>query len=131
MPVTDPIADLLIRIKNAISARKVAVEAPASVIKREICRILLENKFIEGFDYIDDNKQGILKIKLKYNNGLSAISGLKRVSTPGLRKYTPADKIKPVYNGLGISIISTSKGLKTDKEARRENIGGEIICNIW
>lgn len=131
MPVTDPIADLLVRIKNAISARKVTVDVPSSVMKREICRILLENKYIDNFNVIDDNKQGTLKIKLKYINSISSITDLKRISTPGLRKYTPADKIIPVFNGLGISIISTSKGLKTDYQARSEKIGGEVICNVW
>lgn len=131
MTLTDPIADFLTRIRNAIKARKVVVEVPASKMKIEIARILLQQKYIDSYEVIEDNKQGILRIRLKYIEGKSAITGLKRISKPGLRIYKGAQSIERVLNGLGIAIVSTSKGLKTDKQARAENIGGEIICNIW
>lgn len=131
MTLTDPIADFLTRIRNAIKARKVIVEVPASKMKIEIARILLQQKYIDSYEVIEDNKQGILRIRLKYIEGKSAITGLKRISKPGLRIYKGAQSIERVLNGLGIAIVSTSKGLKTDKQARAENIGGEIICNIW
>lgn len=131
MTLTDPIADFLTRIRNAIKARKVVVDVPASKMKIEIARILLQQKYIDSYEVIEDNKQGILRIRLKYIEGKSAITGLKRISKPGLRIYKGAQSIERVLNGLGIAIVSTSKGLKTDKQARAENIGGEIICNIW
>lgn len=131
MTLTDPIADFLTRIRNAIKARKVVVEVPASKMKIEIARILLQQKYIDSYEVIEDKKQGILRIRLKYIEGKSAITGLKRISKPGLRIYKGAQSIERVLNGLGIAIVSTSKGLKTDKQARAENIGGEIICNIW
>lgn len=131
MTLTDPIADFLTRIRNAIKARKVVVDVPASKMKIEIARILLQQKYIDSYEVIEDNKQGILRIRLKYIEGKSAITGLKRISKPGLRIYKSAQSIERVLNGLGIAIVSTSKGLKTDKQARAENIGGEIICNIW
>jgi small subunit ribosomal protein S8 len=131
MTMTDPIADFLTRLRNAIKARHVVVEVPASKMKIDIARILLQQKYIDSYEVIEDSKQGILRIRLKYVQGRSAITGLKRISKPGLRIYKDAKSIDRVLNGLGIAIISTSRGLKTDKEARNENIGGEVICHIW
>ncbi len=131
MSVTDPIADYLTRIRNAIKANQKKVEIPSSHLKREITRILKEKKYI--IDYIEkpDNKSGILVILLKYNAGKSVINGLKRISKPGLRVYKKADELPKVLGGLGIAIISTPKGIMTDQEARQEKVGGEIICHIW
>ncbi|MBM4175316.1 MAG: 30S ribosomal protein S8 [Ignavibacteria bacterium] len=131
MPVTDPVADFLTRVRNAIKAQKMNVEIPASNLKKEIARILEEQKYIDGYDFVKDSKQGILKIKLRYVAGRSAISGLKRISTPGLRFYADSKSIPRVNNGLGVAIISTSKGLRSDKQARNEKIGGEVICHVW
>lgn len=131
MTMTDPIADFLTRLRNAIKANKVIVDVPASKMKIDIARILMQQKYIDSYEVIEDKKQGILRIKLKYVQGRNAISGLKRISKPGLRVYKDTRSIDRVLNGLGIAIISTSKGLKTDKEARNENLGGEVICHIW
>jgi small subunit ribosomal protein S8 len=131
MPVTDPISDLLTRIRNAAKAKKVRVEIPSSNMKKNLVEILKQQKFIEDYEILEDKKQNILKIKLKYFNGESAISGLKRISTPGLRVYKPADSLPRVLNGLGIAVISTSKGLMTDKEAKSKALGGEVVCHIW
>lgn len=131
MNTVDPIADYLTRIRNAVAARHKRVDIPASNLKREISKILADQNFINGFNEISDNKQGVIRINLKYTDGVSAITGLSRISKPGLRVYVPADQIPRVLNGLGIAIISTSKGLMTDKEARHQNIGGEVLCHIW
>jgi len=131
MPVTDPIADFLTRIRNAVKARKKFVEAPSSNMKVGIAEILKKTNFIKDYEIIEDNKQNVIKIALQYVDGESSIQGIKRISTPGLRKYVSKDEIPRVQNGLGVAIISTSKGLLTDKEARREGIGGEVICHIW
>jgi len=129
---TDPISDYLTRIRNAVNARKKTVEIPASTMKKKITELLLKYSFISDFKIVEtSNKQGSIIIKLKYFNDESVIIGLKRVSKPGIRKYVAHDELPSVLNGLGISIISTSKGLITDKEARSLGIGGEIICNIW
>jgi small subunit ribosomal protein S8 len=129
---TDPISDYLTRIRNAVNARKKTVEIPASTMKKKITELLLKYSFISDFKIVETpNKQGSIIIKLKYYNDESVILGLKRVSKPGIRKYVSHDELPRVLNGLGISIISTSKGLITDKEARSLRIGGEIICNIW
>jgi len=129
---TDPISDYLTRIRNAVSARKKTVEIPASTMKKQITELLLKYSFISDFKIVETpNKQGSIIIKLKYYNDESVIMGLKRISKPGIRKYVSHDELPRVLNGLGISIISTSKGLITDKEARSLGIGGEIICNIW
>jgi small subunit ribosomal protein S8 len=129
---TDPISDYLTRIRNAVNARKKTVEIPASTMKKKITELLLKYSFISDFKIVEtSNKQGSIIIKLKYYNDESVILGLKRVSKPGIRKYVSHDELPRVLNGLGISIISTSKGLITDKEARSLRIGGEIICNIW
>lgn len=131
MPVTDPVADFLTRIRNAIKARKIIVEIPASNLKKDIAQILEEQKYIDGYEFVKDNKQGMLKIKLRYVAGKSAISGIKRISTPGLRNYADSKSIPRVNNGLGIAVISTSKGLRSDKQARNEKVGGEVICHVW
>ena len=123
MTMTDPIADMLTRIRNANTVKHETVDVPASNIKKEIVRILLEEGFVRGYDVIEDEKQGIIRIQLKYGqSGERVIQGIKRISKPGMRVYT---------NGLGISIISTSKGILTDKQARKENVGGEVICYVW
>lgn len=130
--MTDPIADMLTRVRNAVNAKHKVVEVPASNIKKDIAQILLDEGFIEGFNVTDDNKQGIITIDLKYGpHDEKVISGIKRISKPGLRVYANASETPRVLGGLGIAIISTSKGLMTDKAARKENIGGEVICYVW
>ena len=132
MTMTDPIADMLTRIRNANTVKHETVDVPASNIKKEIARILLEEGFVRGYDVIEDGKQGIIRIQLKYGQtGERVISGLKRISKPGMRVYAANQEIPKVLNGLGISIISTSKGILTDKQARKENVGGEVICYVW
>lgn len=131
MPVTDPIADFLTRIRNAVKADKRRLDIPSSNLKVNIARVMKEQKFIQDFEVIEDNKQNTLRVFLKYTNGNPAISGLKKISKPGLRQYVDADSIPRVLNGYGIAVISTSKGVLTDKQAKRENVGGEIICHIW
>jgi small subunit ribosomal protein S8 len=132
--MTDPIADLLTRIRNAILAGHKVVEAPASNLKKEIARILFEKGYILSYKVVEgDNTQGILKIALKYNpkSKKPAIKKIDRASRPGLRKYVNVDNMPRVLNGLGIAIISTSRGLMTDKEARKENVGGEVLCYVY
>ena len=132
MPVTDPIADMLTRIRNALVAKKETVEIPASKMKVSIAQILLDQGFIKGFEIDEDNFQGAIKIDLKYGpHGANVISGLKRISKPRLRISASKDEIPKVLNGLGIAIISTSKGLLTDSEARKNQVGGEVIAYIW
>jgi small subunit ribosomal protein S8 len=129
---TDPIADYITRIRNAIKARHKRVQIPYSKLKLKITEILKKNNFIEDFKiYETTNKQGSIEINLKYFNDDSVILGLERVSKPGIRRYVSADNLPRVLNGLGISVISTSKGLLTDKEAKKLGVGGEIIINIW
>ncbi|MCX6335582.1 MAG: 30S ribosomal protein S8 [Bacteroidia bacterium] len=132
--MTDPIADLLTRIRNAIMAGHKVVEVPASGLKKEIARILFEKGFILSYKVVEGKyAQGVLKIALKYNSKSKkpAIKELQRVSRPGLRHYVGADEMPRVLNGLGIAIISTSRGLMTDKEAKKENIGGEVLCYVY
>ena len=131
MPVTDPISDFLTRIRNAAKAKKVRVDIPASNMKISLAEILKKQNFIRDYQVVEDNKQNIISIILRYTGGESAISGLKRVSTPGLRIYKNAKDLPRVLNGLGVAVISTSKGLLTDKDARRQSIGGEVVCYIW
>ena len=132
MTMTDPIADMLTRIRNANVVKHETVDVPASNMKKELSRILLEEGFIRGYDVIEDGKQGRIRIQLKYGqSGERVISGLKRISKPGMRVYAAKDEIPKVLNGLGISVISTSKGVLTDKQARKENVGGEVICYVW
>jgi small subunit ribosomal protein S8 len=130
--VTDPISDYLTRLRNAISAKHKVVEIPRSNVKKAITQILMDQGYILNFKEIKNEKQGVIKIALKYNNKTkdSAIRNLTRISKPGLRKYTGVDSMPRVLNGLGIAIISTSKGLITDKEAKKHNVGGEILCYI-
>ena len=132
MVMTDPIADMLTRIRNANQMRHETVEMPSSKIKREIAEVLKREGFIRDAEYIEDNKQGILRLSLKYGkNAERVVTGLKRISKPGLRVYVQSTEVPKVLNGLGIAIISTSKGILTDKEARREQIGGEVIAYVW
>jgi small subunit ribosomal protein S8 len=130
--VTDPISDYLTRLRNAISAKHKVVEIPASNIKKEMTKILMNQGFILNYKIVEDNKQGIIKIALKYNNKTkeSAIRNLTRISKPGLRKYSGVDTMPRVLNGLGVAIVSTSQGLVTDKEARKNNVGGEVLCYV-
>lgn len=129
--MTDPIADMLSRIRNGNLAKHKSVEVPASNIKKDIAQILLDEGYIKGFNVTEDDKQGIITIDLKYVNEQRVISGLKRISKPGRRVYVNAQEIPQVLNGLGIAIVSTSKGMMTDKNARKENVGGEVICYVW
>ena len=132
MQITDPIADMLTRIRNANSSKHESVNVPASKIKIEIAKILEKEGYINGFEIIEDNIQGMIKINLKYAQGKqSVITGLKRVSKPGLRVYASKDNLPKVLKGLGIAIISTSKGVMTDKEARKLNVGGEVLAFVW
>lgn len=132
MVVTDPIADMLTRIRNALVVKHDTVEVPASNMKKAIADILTEEGFIKGYTVIEDGVQGVIRINLKYShNNERAISGLKRISKPGLRVYANKDEIPKVLGGLGIAIISTSKGVITDKKARKEGIGGEVLCYVW
>lgn len=130
--MTDPIADMLSRVRNANDARHDSVEIPASNMKEEMTKILLEEGYIKSYDVIEDNKQGIIKIDLKYgNNGEKVISGIKKISKPGLRVYAKSDEVPKVLGGLGIAILSTSKGVMADKQAREQGVGGEVICYVW
>ena len=132
MQITDAIADLLTRIRNARSAKHETVEIPSSNIKKAICQILLDEGYIKSFTVTDDGKQGIIKVTLKYGEGKKpVITGLRRVSKPGLRIYTSVEDMPKVLKGLGIAIVSTSKGVMTDRQARKENVGGEILAFVW
>lgn len=132
MIVTDPIADMLTRIRNALIAKKVKVDIPASNVKKAIAEILLSEGFINNVEYTDENVQGVIKITLKYGpQKEKVISGLKRISKPGLRVYAPVQDLPKVLGGLGIAVISTSKGIMTDKVARQSNLGGEVLAYIW
>ena len=131
MPVTDPISDFLTRIRNASKARKIKVEIPSSKMKEGLVEILKKNGFIYDFKVDEDNKQNVITVLLRYSDGKPAINGLKRISKPGLRVYSKASDLPRVYNGLGTAVISTSKGLLTEKEARSQSTGGEVVCYIW
>ena len=132
MQITDPIADMLTRIRNAGSARHETVDVPNSKMKKAIAEILLEEGYIKSFQLIDDGTQGVIRITLKYLPGKEkAIQGLRRVSKPGLRVYAGADELPKVLRGLGIAIISTSKGIMTDKKARAQHVGGEVLAFVW
>ena len=132
MNTTDPIADMLTRIRNANSSKHKTVDVPASNMKKAIAKILFEEGYIKAFEEIKDDAQGIIRITLKYDEkGARVINGLKRISKPGLRVYASKDELPQVLNGLGIALISTSKGIKTDKEARNEGLGGEVLAYIW
>ena len=132
MVMTDPIADLLTRIRNANMVRHEKLEVPASKIKKEIAEILKREGFVRDVEYIEDNKQGIIRIFLKYGSSNErVITGLKRISKPGLRVYAKADEVPRVLNGLGIALVSTSQGVVTDKEARAKQVGGEVLAYVW
>lgn len=132
MQITDPIADMLTRIRNANTAKHETVDVPASGMKKAIAEILNDEGYIKGYQLIEDGKQGVIRITLKYGqNKEKVISGLKRVSKPGLRIYAGADELPRVLKGLGIAIVSTSKGIMTDKKARKENVGGEVLAFVW
>ena len=132
MQITDPIADLLTRIRNANSAKHESVDVPASKTKKAIVEILNNEGYIKGYQVIEDGKQGVIRITLKYGaNNEKVLSGLKRISKPGLRIYAGVDEMPKVLKGLGIAIVSTSKGIMTDKQARAELIGGEVLAFVW
>lgn len=132
MQITDTIADLLTRIRNASSAKHDTVEIPASNMKKSICQILVDEGYIKSFTVTEDGKQGVIKVVLKYGPGKTpVITGLKRVSKPGLRIYSNVEEMPKVMKGLGIAIVSTSKGVMTDRQARKENVGGEVLAFIW
>ena len=132
MSISDPIADMLTRIRNAAKAKFSSVDIPGSKLKISLAEVLKNQGFIKNYKFIKDSKQGVLRVYLKYGSGQSnVIMGIKRVSKPSRRVYSKSKDIKPILNGLGISILSTSKCMMTDKAARRENIGGEILCNVW
>ncbi len=132
MHITDPVADLLTRIRNASTAKHPSVEVPASNLKKAICQILVEEGYIKSVQLIEDNKQGTLRLALKYQeNGAPVIAGLRRVSKPGLRIYTNCEDMPKVMKGLGTAIISTSKGVMTDKAARAAHVGGEVLAFVW
>ena len=131
MSMSDPIADMLTRIRNANDAKHETVDIPASNMKRAIAEILLSEGYIKGYQIIEDGKQGVIRVTLKYVGKQKVIHGLRRVSKPGLRIYSNCEDMPKVMNGLGIAIVSTSKGIMTDKRARRENVGGEILAFVW
>ncbi|MBF4695833.1 30S ribosomal protein S8 [Fusibacter ferrireducens] len=132
MAMTDPIADLLTRVRNANMVKHASVDVPASNVKKKIVEILLQEGYIKGFDVIEDGKQGLIRIELKYGDSKErVITGLKRISKPGLRVYAKKTDVPRVLGGLGVAIISTSNGIITDREARKLEVGGEVICYVW
>lgn len=132
MQVTDVIADMLTRIRNASSAKHESVDIPASNVKRAIAKILLDEGYVKGFHEFEDGKQGVIRIVLKYTTNKQAlITGIKRISKPGLRVYADKDQIPKVLNGIGVAIISTSRGIVTDREARKQGVGGEVLAFVW
>ena len=132
MAVSDPIADMLTRIRNASKARLESVDIPASKMKVEIARVMKEQGFLKGYNILDDKKQGLIRAYLKYvKDGEPVITGIKRISRPGLRQYNEAKNIPNVYSGIGVAVLSTSKGIMTGDEAKKANIGGEVLCYLW
>ncbi len=130
--MTDPIADMLTRVRNGNDAKHSSVDIPASNIKKDLAEILTQEGFIKGFDVIEDGKQGVLRVELKYGaNNEKVMSGIRRISKPGLRVYVKADEVPKVLGGLGVALVSTSQGIMTDKDARKKGIGGEVICYVW
>lgn len=129
--MTDPIADMLTRIRNGNSAKHKTVEIPASNMKKNLAQILLDEGYIQGYNVTEDDKQGVITVDLKYVQDQRVISGIKRISKPGRRVYVKSTEIPKVLNGLGIAVISTSKGIMTDRQARSEDVGGEVICYVW
>jgi len=131
MTMTDPIADYLTRLRNAIQAKHKRVDIPVSNLKRELTKLLLDNKYIAGYTEVKSATQGVIRIQLKYRDTQPVITGLKRISTPGLRVYASATQLPRVLGGLGIAVLSTPKGLMTDRQARGSKMGGEVLCEIW
>lgn len=133
MTMTDPVADMLTRIRNANTAGHETVDIPASKVKKSIAGILTDEGYIEGYDFIEDSKQGVIRVNMKYgaDTKVKVISGLKKISKPGLKVYAKSDEVPKVLGGLGIAIISTSSGVISDREARRLGVGGEVICYVW
>lgn len=132
MTISDPIADMLTRIRNAAKAKFSSVDIPGSVLKTEMAKVLREQGFIRNYKFIKDDKQGILRIYLKYGSSQrSVILGLQRVSRPSRRVYVKSKDVRPVLNGMGVAILSTSRGVMTDKQARQANLGGEVLCQVW
>lgn len=132
MTMTDPIADMLTRVRNANTVKHETVDIPASNIKKEMARILLEEGYVNGYDVVEDGKQGLIRLQMKYSReGERVITGLRRISKPGMRVYADKNNVPKVLNGLGISIISTSNGILTDKQARKQGVGGEVLCYVW
>ena len=131
MHITDPVADMLTRIRNAAASRHKTVDVPASKEKKVIADILLSEGYVAAVDMLEEGVQGVIRIKLKYVDGKCVITNLKRISKPGLRVYAGADKLPKVLNGLGIAVISTNKGIMTDRTARKENVGGEVMAYVW
>lgn len=132
MAMTDPIADMLTRIRNAGKAKFGKVDIPGSKLKVELAKVLQKQGFVKNYKFVEDNKQGVLRVYLKYTADEShVILGMERVSKPSRRVYVKSKDIKPVLNGMGIAVISTSKGIMTDKQARKDNLGGEVLCNVW
>ena len=132
MQITDTIADILTRIRNANSAKHATVDVPSSNMKKAVTQILVDEGYVKGFQLIEDGKQGVIRVTLKYGDNKSpVITGLRRVSKPGLRIYSSCEDMPKVRKGLGVAIVSTSKGVMTDKEARRENVGGEVLCYVY
>ena len=131
MQISDVIADMLTRIRNANDAKHETVDIPASNMKKSIAQILVDEGYIAGYTVIEDGKQGVIRVTLKYNGKQKILKGLKRVSKPGLRIYASCEDMPRVMNGLGVAIVSTSKGIMTDKQARKENVGGEVLAFVW
>lgn len=131
MQMSDVIADMLTRIRNASNAKHETVDVPASNMKKAIADILVKEGYVKGYQIVEDGKQGIIRVALKYNGKEKVIKGLRRVSKPGLRIYASCEDMPKVMNGLGVAIVSTSKGIMTDKEARKQNIGGEVLAFVW
>jgi small subunit ribosomal protein S8 len=129
--MTDPVSDYLTRVRNAIQAKQKRVDIPSSGLKRSLTKLLLSQDLIAGFSELTDTPQGTIRIQLKYSDGKPAILGLRRISKPGLRKYVSVQEIPRVLGGLGIAVLSTPRGLMTDKEARQASVGGELLCEIW
>jgi len=131
MHTTDPIADFLTRIRNAVKAKKKFVDIPSSKMKISLAEILKNNKFIRDYNVVEDKKQNILRVHLQYVNGTPSITGMKRISKPGLKNYVGKDELPRVLNGLGMAVLSTPKGLLTGKQAKKEAVGGEVVCHVW
>jgi len=132
MSMSDPIADMLTRIRNAGRAKMKSVDIPGSMIKTNVAEVLKDQGYIKNYKFINDDKQGLVRVYLKYDDkNIHAIYGIQRASKPSIRNYVKCKDIRPVLNGLGIAILSTSKGVMTDKQAKKENVGGEILCNVW